>query len=714
MKLLNLFIVTLLMFIAFDVYAQQAPAIEWAKAYGGSGADEGAYSIVATDDGGFIVAGQTESTNGDLAGRPTGRGQDVWLIKLNDTGAIAWQKYYGGAGSGNDRAKVVRQTSDGGYVIGATTFADNGGDITDKRAGHGGDYWIIKTDDTGKVLWSVTRGSQQTEELFDLQQTADGGYIVAGRTGCFGSCAASGDVTRFAGNNDYWVVKLNSTGGIVWQKTYGGSESDVPAAVKQTADGGYIVVGNTESSNGDVQTPTNGFNDYWIIKLNDTGKIEWQKTYGGTAWDYAYNVIQNASGNYIVVGASNSDDGDINGFLHGADEYWVLALDDTGKIEWQYTYGSSKIDKAYDIVQTADKGYVISGYSMGDDNDGDKTYGYGNHDYWLVKTDSAGILEWEKSVPGNGQDFGYGLAITADGGYVMSGTTRSSNAVNYHAQTDLYIARFAKANIDSVDVFVSGGGTPEITVYGGTLQLEARVYPAVSSQAVTWSIVNGTGVATIDPTGLVTAQQNGTVWAKAVAVDDITKSDSIELVLSGVVPVDSVVVTTQNNEPAEIGTENGTLQLDATVYPVTADQSVTWSIASVTGNATVDANGVVTAQSDGTVWAKAVSVSDPAKSDSLLITITEQLSVAGMSGEGEFYIYPNPAEQTVYLAGVNVQTVLSVTITDVYGRVLKRIDLPAGSTSVPVGVDISSFVQGVYIFHIKGDEFDVKQKVTRK
>jgi len=179
--------------------------------------------------------------------------------------------------------------------------------------------------------------------------------------------------------------------------------------------------------------------------------------------------------------------------------------------------------------------------------------------------------------------------------------------------------------VDSVVVATQGGVPATITTNAGTLQLVATVYPALVNQAVTWTLNPAAGIAAISSSGLVTAQSNGTVWAKATSVQDVTKSDSIQITISGqTVPVDSVVVTTQGGVPAAISTPGGTLQLAGTVFPAAASQAVTWSIVPVSGTATISSTGLVTAQTDGTVWGKATSVQDATKSDSILITLSGQ------------------------------------------------------------------------------------------
>ncbi|MDD4248563.1 MAG: PKD domain-containing protein, partial [Methanosarcina sp.] len=342
--------------------------IVWQKSLGGSSYDN-AYSIQQTSDGGYIVAGESNSNDGDVTGNHGGF--DYWVVKLDTTGNIVWQKSLGG--SGGELAESIQQTSDGGYIVAGYSRSTDG-DVTGNHGGY--DYWVVKLDTTGNIVWQKSLGGSDHDYAYSIQQTSDGGYIVAGD-----SRSNDGDVTGNHGGYDSWVVKLDTTGNIVWQKCLGGSISDNAYSIQQTSDGGYIVAGYSGSTDGDV-TGNHGEFDYWVVKLDTTGNIVWQKSLGGSDDEYAESIQQTSDGGYIVAGESNSNDGDVTG-NHGESDYWVVKLDTTGNIVWQKSLGGSDWDDAYSIQQTSDGGYIVAGES--DSNDGDVTGNHGGYDYWVVK-----------------------------------------------------------------------------------------------------------------------------------------------------------------------------------------------------------------------------------------------------------------------------------------------------------------------------------------
>ena len=324
-----------------------------------------------TSDGGYIVAGSTTSPNdGDVTGNHGG--YDSWIVKLTNAGAIDWEKSLGGTGA--DHAYSVRQTTDGGYIVAGYSNSHDG-DVT---GNHGGDdYWVVKLTAAGDIDWQKSLGGSWNDNGMDARQTADGGYIVTGWSNSF-----NGDVTGNHGGNDYWVVKLDSTGNIVWQKSLGGSGNDNSwGEIQQTADGGYIVAGQSNSNGGDVSGNHGGY-DYWVVKLTDAGAIDWQKSLGGSGFDEGYSVRQTSDGGYIVAGFSESNDQDVSG-NHGGRDAWVVKLGPSGNILWQHPLGGSGQDQAQCMRQTADGGYIVAGSS--DSHDGDVTGNHGGTDYWIVK-----------------------------------------------------------------------------------------------------------------------------------------------------------------------------------------------------------------------------------------------------------------------------------------------------------------------------------------
>jgi len=238
------------------------------------------------------------------------------------------------------------------------------------------------------IEWQKSLGGSANEKAHSIQQTFDGGFIITGWTR-----SNNGDVSGYHGGGscdagDYWVVKLDaeSPSSIVWQKCLGGSLGDAANSIQQTTDGGYVVVGFTNSNDGDV-SGNHGLSDYWVVKLDALGDIVWQKCLGGHSSDGASSIQQTTDGGYIVAGFTNSNDGDVSG-NHGLSDYWVVKLNSSGSIEWQRCLGGSDYDGAYFIQQTTDSGYVIAGLSYS--NDGDVSGNHGGEDYWVVKLNAGG------------------------------------------------------------------------------------------------------------------------------------------------------------------------------------------------------------------------------------------------------------------------------------------------------------------------------------
>ncbi len=327
---------------------------------------------------------------------------------------IEWQKSFGG--SGGDYAYSIIQTSDGGYAIAGATYSSDG-DISGYNGN--GDFWIVKIDAQGNVQWQKALGGSDWDEAYSIRQTDDGGFVIAGY-----SKSNDGDVSGNHGAGDYWIVKLDSYGNIQWQKSLGGSDEDWPNSIIQTSDGGYIVVGWTYSNDGDVSGNHSYYKDYWIVKLDANGNIQWQKCLGGSENDEAFSIIQTSDGGYLVAGYSESNDGDVSG-NHGNNDFWIVKLDSYGNIQWQKCFGGSSGETAYSIVQTSDGGYLVAGSSGS--NDGDVSGNHGDSDYWIIKLDSYGNIQWQKCFGGSYSDKATSVSLTSDGEYIIAGYSWSDD-----------------------------------------------------------------------------------------------------------------------------------------------------------------------------------------------------------------------------------------------------------------------------------------------
>jgi hypothetical protein len=363
---------------------------------------------------------------------------------------IQWERSYGGPG--NEEVECLRQTSDGGYIF-CGYCSGNGGDVSGAKGGM--DFWVVKFTATGSIQWQKPMGGTQTDRAKSIIQTSDGGYIVAGSTS-----SNNFDVTVQKGNGDYWVVKLDNLGNIQWQKTYGGSAQDGASSIIQTTDGNYLVGGISTSTNGDI-TVSKGGGDIWLLKIDNTGTILWQKSYGGSNNEAIGSILETSDGAYAIGGVSYSTDGDVVGPKGGGD-FWLLKVAaNNGVILKQYAYGGTTSDAMWSVKQTADKGFIMAGHTFS--SDGDVTNAKGQADSWIVKADSLGVLQWQSDVGGSQGDYFYSVAQTSDGGYIACGTTWSNDG-------DIVGLHDSIANFEDVHIvkYNSTGAIQWKKCYGGT------------------------------------------------------------------------------------------------------------------------------------------------------------------------------------------------------------------------------------------------------
>lgn len=487
----------LIVFLGLFVFAlisnaqNTRPIIQWQKCFGGTGS-EIALSVQQTKDLGYIVAGYTDSHNGDVTGfHPNLYGgndlYDYWVVKIDSSGDIQWQKCLGG--SGQDEASSIMQTSDGGYIVAGYSILSHDGDLTDCYGQE--DYWVVKLDSTGYIEWQKSLGGSNSDQAFSVKQTFNGGYIVAGF-----SASSDMDVTgnhnhdtSLSYTGDFWVVKLNIQGNIQWQKCLGGSGGDFAFSIQQTNDSGYVVAGYSQSKDGDVtgsHDTSYYYGNYWVVKLDTSGNIQWQKSLGGTNDDIAESIQQTSDGGYIVAGYSYSNDGDVTDHFGetNTSDYWIVKLNSSGIIQWQKSMGGTGNDRAASIQQTDDGGYIIAGdtYSnngyVSEKHDTTAPSEYSN--YWIAKLDTSGLVQWQKSLGGTSQDIATSIQQTSDGGFIVAGMTFSNNGdvTGFHGGYylgDYWIVKLGYTNSGIIEQQLS----PDISIYpnpsSGKFSIEALV-----------------------------------------------------------------------------------------------------------------------------------------------------------------------------------------------------------------------------------------------
>ena len=360
--------------------ARIEPDVQWTKIFGGGNYDFGR-CVQQTTDGGYIVVGDTQSF---------GAGNfDVWLIKTDNMGDTLWTKTFGG--TGEDRGFSVDQTTDGGYIIAGYTSSYGAGGL---------DIWLIRTDSAGDTLWTKTFGGSFWDWATSVQQTTDGGYILTGMM-----------QPSFGGGWNVWLIKTDSSGDSEWAKTFGTTDNcDNGMSVQQTADGGYVVIADTYSYGA-------GSSDFWLIKTNNVGDTLWTNTFGGAGTERSHSVQQTADGGYILAGDTRS---------YGSGDYdiWLVKTDSDGGSIWARTFGGAEEDCGCSVRQTGDGGYIVAGYT--------ESIGAGNFDVWLVRTDDSGDTEWSKTVGGENLDQGRSVDLTADGGFIVAGSTYDFYAGEYN------------------------------------------------------------------------------------------------------------------------------------------------------------------------------------------------------------------------------------------------------------------------------------------
>ncbi|SMC91099.1 hypothetical protein, partial [Moheibacter sediminis] len=411
----------LLLFSTLFTQAQITPEIEWSKTLGSTSMDVGR-GVVQTSDGGYIAFGQVMMGDADVTNFKGG--VDYWIAKTSVTGELEWEKTYGGSlldFGGDDQILKIRQTQDGGYILGGTSNSDDG-DVTHNYGME--DIWLVKIDSSGNIQWEKNYGGSGEDVFRDIQPTDDGGYILTGRT-----TSSDGDINseyiELGAYTTAWVAKLDDSGNIEWSNDIGGYDTFFNEffSIYPVSDG-YVATGSSDGVGGDIPSDGRGSSDFWVVKMDISGQVVWSKLYGGPSMDQPSSIRPADDGGYVVAGYVSQLGGDVTE-SYGGQDIWILKLNNDGNLEWQKSIGGSRGEGIQEIQTTLDGGYVVGGYTLSTDGHFEENASKGEQDKFLLKINSTGDIVWTKTFGGSSHDILWGFEITSEGGFITIGSTNS-------------------------------------------------------------------------------------------------------------------------------------------------------------------------------------------------------------------------------------------------------------------------------------------------
>ncbi|WP_109675095.1 hypothetical protein [Dyadobacter jejuensis] len=388
--------------------------------------------VIPATGGGFIIGAVSSSPISGTKSQNEYGGGDFWVSKMNSDGSKQWDYRFGG--NGWDGLKEIIPASDGGYVLGGVTDSGAFGDVTQNSRGSY-DYWIVKISEMGIKQWDARFGGDNMDLMETLKPSPDGGYLIGGRS----YSGISGDKSApYIYSADYWVIKVNSQGVKLWDKTYSGGGNvsaygqDHLNYIQPTIDGGFLLGGFSSSSAGfDKSSELKGGSDWWIIKINADGTKLWDASYGGGDHEVLFAIQPIASGGYLLAGTTYSSlSGDVTQHSRGGSDYWVVKINELGVKQWDARFGGDQDDFLWTIRPTSDKGFLLGGSSSSGAS-GDKSQGsFGLKDYWIVKIDGDGSKEWDVSFGGSEDDELKSIQKVSYNEYLLAGSSSSSVSGN--------------------------------------------------------------------------------------------------------------------------------------------------------------------------------------------------------------------------------------------------------------------------------------------
>jgi hypothetical protein len=733
----------------------QTPLVkQWDRRFGGENWDN-LFSFIQTKEGGYLLNGSTYSDSSGDVSQPMfvyGYG-DMWIVKADGNGNKQWDRRYGGFDT--EESTAATQTRDGGYILGGYSHSGIGGDKTQDNWDTtylSNDFWIVKIDSGGNVQWDKRFGGFYVDVLYSLQQTADGGYILGGDSysGIGGDKTEDNWDTTYA-TADYWMVKIDSMGNKQWDKRFGGTDDDFFVSLQQTTDGGYILGGTSISEASGDKTQDNwlGYSDFWIVKTDSAGNKEWDKRIGGTADDFLGSLQETRDGGFILGGVSFSGIGGdktkpmLDTTLFNGRDFWIIKIDALGVRQWDKKYGGLAAEDDFEsISQTYDGGFLLAGTSYSPIGGDKSENNLGQEQIWVIKTDSIGIKQWDKTVltrPFIDEEFGIAIQ-TADGCYLMA-TYTTADTGGHKTQAnwdpslsteDFWIVKFcdtsqapmplqANTSANSPNCADTCSGSAVVTPLHGTPPYTFHWQPSNDSTSNINNLCPGNYLVTVTDASGASVTDAITINAPSSPTVQIVVTDSVLCASDSTLVCASsgfntyiwntglttpciyarlagnyyVTVTDNNNCTAESN------HLAVTVYPL-PPVSI-----SVNGD-TLTAYNAVTYQwylNNSMINGAFSSVYIAHQAGSYTVAVTDTNGCRAVSSaviisglqrltEIELSIYPNPATHELFILG-SFKTE-QVSIYNVDGKLVSQTKTPANNR-----IDISDLAAGVYIAEVK-------------
>ncbi|QMU29534.1 T9SS type A sorting domain-containing protein [Adhaeribacter radiodurans] len=436
----------------------------WEGSYGGNGFDF-LTDVILTNNGNYLLGGFTSLSDGfDKTNGIKGE-FDYWVVKVKEEqkpDLISWNLRYGG--TLQDNFTQVIQTVDGGYLLGGYSLSDSTGDKSQVKQG-GYDFWVVKTDDKGNKIWDKTYGGTGNDYLNSILELPEGGFLLGGSS----ESGIGGDKTETnRGSRDFWVIRLDYKGDLIWDHTYGGTGTEELRKIRPLPRNGYLVAGSSNSPvSGDKSQPSQGLQDYWLLRIDNQGQKLWDQRYGGNSNDNLADLLVSPDGSILLGGTSNSRvNGNKTQASRGGSDYWVVKTDSTGQLLWDKRFGGSEQDNLFAIASSPTGEYLLAGQSLSEDT-GDKSQpSQGNQDFWLVKINNNGNKIWDKAFGGKGKEELRSLVITREGGYVLGGTSFSGRNGNRTQNTrgggDYWLVKTDSSGAQLWDYRFGGNGDDEL------------------------------------------------------------------------------------------------------------------------------------------------------------------------------------------------------------------------------------------------------------